>query len=84
MTHLWTSGDPITVTSEELGVPTAFTWHGQVHPVERIANRWRVDEVWWTARVWRDYFKLTTTTGWLVIVYCDLEMGGWYLQRLYN
>lgn len=84
MTHLWTSGEPIEVISDETGVPTAFTWQAQAHPVDCIANSWRVDDVWWTARVWRDYFKLTTTTGWLVIVYCDLEVGGWYLQRLYD
>jgi hypothetical protein len=32
----------------------------------------------------RDYFKLTTTTGLLVIIYHDLIHDAWFLQRLYD
>jgi len=34
--------------------------------------------------VWREYFKLTTQTGLLVVIYLDLLNGKWYLQRLYD
>jgi hypothetical protein len=52
--------------------------------VQGIAKRWRVDVDWWRGRVWREYFKLTTHTGLLVILYRDVLTGRWYLQRLYD
>jgi hypothetical protein len=70
--------------ADEDGVPMEFTWHGETHPVHLIANQWRIDEGWWDKRIYRDYFKLTTTTGLLLIVYRDGLSGEWYLQRLYN
>jgi hypothetical protein len=84
MTYLWVEGQPIQVEADESGAPCRFTWHGTLHPVEEIANRWRVDEDWWRRRIWREYFKLTTRTGLLVIVYHDLVARTWHLQRLYD
>jgi len=55
-----------------------------MHTVQQIANRWRIDEGWWEGRIWREYFKLTTASGWLVILYRDMTTGAWYLQRLYD
>ena len=52
--------------------------------MQTIAKRWRVDVDWWRVRVWREYFKLATGTGLLVVIYRDLLSGGWYLQRLYD
>ena len=52
--------------------------------IQAVARRWRVDQDWWRQRVWREYFKLTTRTGLLVIIYRDLLSGRWYLQRLYD
>lgn len=84
MTHLWPDGQPITVETDGLGAPRRFIWLGQTHTVEILANRWRVDEDWWRGRIWREYFKLATDTGLLVVVFRDLVGGGWYLQRLYD
>ena len=84
MTRLWPEGVLITVRADYLAAPRFVTWQGAVHPVEKIAKRWRVDQGWWQNRVWREYFKLTTKTGLLVIVYRDLLTGEWYLQRLYD
>ena len=84
MTHLWPDGLPIPVEADALGVPRRFEWLGQTHKVEIVANRWRVDEDWWRGRIWREYFKLATDTGLLVVVFRDLVGGGWYLQRLYD
>lgn len=84
MTHLWPQGEPIAVQSDELLTPQAFTWHGQNHPVRQVAKRWRVDLDWWQTRIWREYFKLTTQTGLLVVIYLDIVSGKWYLQRLYD
>ncbi|MGH2536917.1 MAG: hypothetical protein ACRDHL_05965 [Candidatus Promineifilaceae bacterium] len=83
MTRLWPEGQSITVVSrcEE---PCTFTWHGHLHQVEAITQRWRIDLDWWRERAWRAYFKLYTDTGLLVVIYRDLLSGQWYLQRLYD
>jgi hypothetical protein len=52
--------------------------------VQGIAKRWRVDQRWWQQWIWREYFKLHTDSGLLVILYKDMTNGTWYLQRLYD
>lgn len=84
MTRLWPEGEPITVASDGNETPGSFEWQGHTHPVTGISKRWRVDEGWWRRRVWREYFKLSTGSGLLVIIYHDLLTGRWYLQRLYD
>lgn len=92
MTRLWPVGLPISVIDDgakDEGIrngrrPTRFTWRGQTHQVAEITRAWRVDIDWWQDRVWRAYFKLSTDTGLLVIIYQDLLSGEWYLQRLYD
>lgn len=84
MTHLWPEGEPIQVASDASQAPQTFAWRGQAHRVERVAKRWRVDVDWWRGRVWREYFKLTTHTGLLVVIYRDVLTNRWYLQRLYD
>jgi len=84
MTRLWPDGEPIPMTLDDSGNPATFRWREQIHPVQHIANRWRVDGYWWDSRVRREYFKLTTETGWLVILYRDLSTSAWFLQRLYD
>jgi hypothetical protein len=84
MTRVWLTGAPITAECDATGSPLRFTWTGRTHTVQQIANQWRVDVNWWQLRLWRDYFKLTTDTGLLVIVYHDLVEDAWYVQRLYD
>jgi len=84
VTHLWTDGELIRVVSNAWQAPCAFTWRGQTHRVHTITKRWRVDVDWWQNRVWREYFKLSTHSGLLVVVYRDVLTGRWYLQRLYD
>jgi len=84
MTYLWRKGQPITVTGGEGGAPLRFTWRGRSHRVDWIAKRWRVDLGWWQRRVWREYFKLRTADGLLVVVFHDFVAGEWRLQRLYD
>ncbi len=84
MTRLWSEGQPIIVDRTNGDAPARFTWLEQTHQVENITRRWRVDVDWWRERVWRAYYKLSTDTGLLVIVYRDLLHGGWFLQRLYD
>ncbi|MCB0163880.1 MAG: hypothetical protein KDI79_06635 [Anaerolineae bacterium] len=84
MTRLWSAGEPIDVQSDNLLTPQTFTWQRHHHQVQHVAKRWRVDQDWWRGRIWREYFKLTTQTGLLVIIYRDLLTGEWFLQRLYD
>lgn len=80
-TSLESDSDPELTQQQE---PFRFTWGGQRHEVTEITKTWRVDTDWWRGRIWRAYFKLTTDTGLLVIIYQDLMSGKWYLQRLYD
>ncbi len=84
MTRLYGEGEEIAVTFERPEAPQAFTWRGRRYVVDAIAKRWRVDTDWWTKRVWREYFKLTTKNGFLLILYHDLVADKWYVQRLYD
>lgn len=84
MTRFWPEGEVIEVESDSLWTPLSFVWQGEVHPVEQVNERWRVDEEWWRGRVWREYFILTTTTGLLVEMYHDLAAKTWFMQRVYD
>lgn len=84
MTRFWPEGTLIAVVIQASGRPLRFEWQGQVHQVETIARQWRVDVGWWRVRIWRDYFKLTTDSGLLVVIYHELLTQQWYLQRLYD
>ena len=83
MTYFWADTCPVRVASHS-DLPVSFTWRGRRHTVRQIANRWRVEQGWWDRYIRRDYFKLLTDTGLLVIIYHDLAGGGWYLYRLYD
>ena len=84
MTYTWPEGDPIEVEADALGTPLLLVWSDQTHTLERVVSRWRVDEEWWRARIWREYFKLYTTTGLLVVIYHDFLGQRWFLQVLYD
>ena len=84
MTRLWPEGSPITVFTDGTEEPNQFSWQGQTHAAQAITKRWRVNLDWWREGVWRDYFKLTTESGLLVVIFHDLQSGQWYLQRLYD
>ncbi|MDX1612890.1 MAG: hypothetical protein R3300_01195 [Candidatus Promineifilaceae bacterium] len=86
MTRLWSMGESITVEETALAnrAPRRFHWQAQTHQVLEVTQTWRVDVDWWRTRIWRTYFKLSTDTGLLVIIYQDLIDQQWYLQRLYD
>lgn len=85
MTRLWPEGVAIGVDVAQPGtMPTRFSWQGQTHQVEAIARQWRVRVDWWRQPTWRAYYKLTTTSGLLVVIYQELPDGDWFLQRLYD
>jgi hypothetical protein len=83
MTRLWISGKPVDVTTSNQ-LPHTFIWDDQSHRVEIVVERWRVDMEWWRWRIWRDYFTVATDTGLLVVLFNDLLLDSWYVQRLYD
>lgn len=84
MTRFWPDGLAIEVDAANGAPPGHFIWEGRRHQVTYIARRWRVDVGWWRNRIWRAYYKLSTDTGLLIILFQDLTTGDWYLQRLYD
>ena len=86
MTHLWPAGQPITVTADAEGQPTAFVWQEQRHTVARIVQRWEVDGEWWhvEGRIWRDYVALITHDHLFCVLYHDRLAAEWRLVRLYD
>jgi hypothetical protein len=84
MTRLWPEGIPIVVSLNHSGTPGELAWQGQPHSIHEIAKQWRVQGEWWRNSHARDYFKVVTTTGLLLIIYRDLQTNHWYLQRLYD
>lgn len=84
MTRLWPAGVPIDMRLGRSGAPEAFVWQGERHVVTAVVTRWRVSVDWWRTPTQRDYYKLTTASGLLVIVYHDLAGEDWFLQRLFD
>ena len=84
MSRFWPDGVRIVVTCDDLATPVAFSWESHRHVVDRVIERWRVDEGWWKRRVWREYFQLVTRSGLLVLIYHDVRTSEWRLQRLYD
>lgn len=83
MSYIWLPAQPISMHLEQLQLK-AFDWKGRRHRVVWVAQSWRMDWGWWRLRLWRDYYKLTTDTGLLVLIYQDLLDDEWYLQQLYD
>lgn len=84
VTRLWPEGASIDVTAGADERPLRFAWQGRTHEVDAITREWRVSTDWWRGPAWRAYFKLTTTSGMLVILYRDLGNDQWYLQRIFD
>lgn len=84
MTRLWPDALLIQVLENDEGNPNRLIWNGGNHEVVEITRHWRVKSDWWREAVWRDYFKVVTYTGLLLIIYRDLRGDEWYLQRLYD
>jgi hypothetical protein len=82
MTRLWAGGLLVTVPKGDK--PSSFRWQGRVHTIQGVAAHWHVDVGWWRLRIWREYFKVSTTSGLLVILYHDLVTDEWYLQRVHD
>ncbi len=85
MTHFRPEGERIVVRLNRAEMPAHLRWQGTWHRVQHASTPYRVDVGWWEEqRIWRDYFQVLTTSGWLAIIFQDLCDGDWFLQRRYN
>jgi hypothetical protein len=51
-------------------------------PVDAVRESWLVEDRWWTAQpLRRRYWEVVTTGGRDLVLFRDLEAGGWYRQR---
>jgi hypothetical protein len=85
VTRLWPEGNPVETWGGEEG-ETGFFWQGTSHRILEVYDRWRIHTRWWEPHdaIWREYVKVTTDTGLLCLLYCDLSAGGWFLARVYD
>lgn len=86
MTRLWPTGDPTQITLKSDGTLQSFWWDGAWHPVDEVANRWRVRTGWWTVadEAWQEYAKLVTADGLLCVLAHDLRTDTWRIMRVYD
>lgn len=50
--------------------------------VDTVRESWLIEDRWWTDQpLRRRYWELVTSCGRNVVVFHDLECGGWFAQR---
>ena len=68
----------VRVSTGEGGRPTSI----DARTVEAVRESWLVEDRWWSdAPLRRRYWEVVTTDGRDLVVYRDLEGGGWFAQR---
>jgi hypothetical protein len=69
---------PVSVRAGPAGMPARV---GDV-PVDAVREDWVVEDRWWTGEpLRRRYLELVLADGRDIVVFRDLEEGGWYAQR---
>lgn len=85
MTHaIPYDSQPIRVRLGDRQEPVHIAWLGREHRVERVSKTYCVPDGSIEAPILRDYFEITTTSGWLMSIYHDLVADDWRLETLYD
>ena len=87
MTPCGPRGEPITLrVREDDGQPAEFAWiDGQVHRVTAICRQWRIHTAWWReSEIRRQYWELTTDTGFACVIFHDLDRQAWFMERIWK
>ena len=61
-------------------MPRAVILGRDARPVQRVRDRWRVDDGWWREPLCRMYFELEMADGQIVTLYHDRVANRWYRQ----
>ena len=69
---------PARVQSDRAGRPLAVAGR----KVDAVRESWLIEDRWWTGKpLRRRYWEVVTADGRDLVVFRDLERGGWYAQR---
>lgn len=82
---------PVHVLVDDHGCPTAVATEIPDHStttaggpnyraIDEILEIWRVDDEWWRRPLTRRYLDVVLAGGSHVILFEDLNVGGWFLQ----
>jgi hypothetical protein len=71
----------IQVTTNPEGLPKALVWRERIHQVVSVYESWRERRRWWNRPVERDYFRLETAGSRVWVVFRDLRVDRWLLER---
>jgi hypothetical protein len=70
----------VKVEEDAAGLPVA-TRMKRRQVIMAIEDRWRIDDEWWRREpVSRLYFTVCLASGQRLVLYKDLNDGGWYRQ----
>lgn len=67
----------VRVRADAAGCPTTV----EGRRVEAVRESWLVEDRWWATPLRRRYWEVVTADGRDLIVFRDLEAGGWFSQR---
>lgn len=86
MTRTYQPPVPIHGAADADDYPKFFVWNDWRHNVVKRIESWQVHTDWWEAHgaIRRYYHKVITDTGWLCVVYKDLNDGIWYLAETFD
>lgn len=76
--NLPTRADIITCAK---GCPAFLCQGNRKRRIERVIDRWRIDDEWWRKPIRRFYYLVEIEGGSIDIFYNDLEDERWYRQR---
>jgi hypothetical protein len=74
---------PLSVVADERGRPVRVN-SGQwavYRGVERIIDRWRIDDEWWREPIARFYYAIELEDGRTMTIFQDLIKGTWWEQQ---
>jgi len=72
---------PVDVVAGSRGEPRAVRIGTQLRKVERVKDRWRIDDEWWREPIHRMYYLVEFADGTQETLYQDLVDQTWYKQR---
>ncbi len=73
---------PVSVQSDEDGVPRRLLVGGQWRSLTPVRRPWRVDQLWWRGTpVSRMYHRVAPEDGPPLTLFVDLASGEWYRQE---
>lgn len=83
MSPLFNPPRRVRVRTGDAGQPVSLLWGGRWEPV-RVSNRWRLEDDWWRegAEVARAYYRVTTASTMVCVVFRDEVGGEWYVERI--